>query len=84
MPEGEDSKEGDRKLKVGDKFLTLSLRGLRLKELNDIMHGETITLFPVKDPKSDKSPQFRGSGIACWVNSVKEKKKPDANSESPL
>lgn len=51
----------NKKLKEGEKYLSLSIGGMKL------------ALFPNKDKKSQHSPDFVGSiSIGCWVN----KKKP--------
>ena len=54
------------KLDVGEKYLNIVL-------LNDIK----VVAFPNKQKTSANQPDFKGDGVAVWVNEKKEAK-PDA------
>jgi hypothetical protein len=52
----------------GDKYITLQIGEMKLSELvAAVLERRSIPLWPVKDRK-EHSPNFRGHGIAAWVN----------------
>ena len=54
----------DEKMEIGEKYLSIIVLG-----------GKAITCFPNKKKvPGDKQPDFKGDGIAVWVNEKREKK----------
>jgi len=50
------------KLEVGEKYLSIHLFGGEVK----------LSAFPVKEKNKGTEPDFRGNGVAVWVNTKKE------------
>ena len=57
-----------KKLAIGEKYLSVSILGGQIK----------LGAFKVKEKKNPNEPDYRGDGIAIWIN---EKKAPE---EKPL
>lgn len=51
---------GSKSLEVGEKYLSISVLG-----------SIKLAAFPNKNKKEAKDPDFRGDGIAVWVNHKK-------------
>lgn len=60
------------KLKVGEKYLSVSVLG-----------GKGIGCFKNKDKKKKEEPDYKGDGIAIWINE-KQPPKEEATEEEDV
>jgi hypothetical protein len=51
------------KLKVGEKYLSIMLAG-----------HNPVSAFKNKDKKKDSEPDYKGNGVAVWINTKQESK----------
>ena len=65
----DDKNSNKNPMEKGDKYITLHLGDIKLSDLiSAVLEKKSIPLWPNKDRKGPNSPNFRGHGIAAWVN----------------